>query len=71
MSIIVDNGLEDLWRRENLDSSEFTRHDRSSSIRSRTARVYTEIKTAGSTKINHIIVSFNDHHNAISIDRFP
>ena len=27
--LIVDNGLEDLWRRENPDSSEFTRYDRS------------------------------------------
>ena len=27
--LIVDNGLEDLWRRENLDSNEFTRYDRS------------------------------------------
>ena len=28
--LIVDNGLEDPRRRENLDSSEFTRSDRSS-----------------------------------------
>ena len=27
--IIVDNGLEDLWRRENLDSPEFICYDRS------------------------------------------
>ena len=27
--LIVDNGLEDLWRREKLDSSEFTRYNRS------------------------------------------
>ena len=27
--LIVDNGLEDLWRRENPDSPEFTRCDRS------------------------------------------
>ena len=26
---IMDNGLEDLWRRENLDSPEFTCYDRS------------------------------------------
>ena len=32
--LIVDNGLEDLWRRENPDSSEFTRCNRSSGIRS-------------------------------------
>ena len=27
--LIVDNGLEDLWRREDPDSLEFTRYDRS------------------------------------------
>ena len=27
--LIVDNGPEDLWRRENPDSPEFTRYDRS------------------------------------------
>ena len=27
--LIKDNELEDLWRRENPDSSEFTRYDRS------------------------------------------
>ena len=27
--LIVDNGLEDLWRRENPDSLEFTCYDRS------------------------------------------
>ena len=27
--LIVDNELEDLWRRENPDSPEFTRYDRS------------------------------------------
>ena len=27
--IIVDNGLEDLWKRGNPDSPEFTRYDRS------------------------------------------
>ena len=27
--LLVDNGLEDLWRRENPDSSEFTYYDRS------------------------------------------
>ena len=45
--LIVDNGLEDLWRRENLDSPELY------------------------TKINHIMVSFTNHYNAISIDRLP
>ena len=69
--LIVDNGLEDLWRRENPDSSEFTRYDRSSGTRSRIDRIYTDIKTASNTKINHIMVSFTDHYNAISIDRLP
>ena len=27
--LIVYNGLEDLWRRENPDSSKFTRYDKS------------------------------------------
>ena len=27
--VILDNGLEDIWRRENPDSPEFTCHDRS------------------------------------------
>ena len=63
--LIVDNGLEDLWRRENPDSSEFTCYDRSSGTRSRTERVYTGIKMASNTKINHIRVSFTEHYNAI------
>ena len=69
--LIVDNGLEDLWRRENPDSSEFTRYDRSSGTRSRIDRVYTDIKIASNTKINHIMLSFTGHYNAIFIDRFP
>ena len=32
-------------------------------------RVYTDIKIANNTKINHLTVSFTDHYNAISIDR--
>ena len=32
-------------------------------------RVYTDIKIANNNKINHIMVSFTDHYNAISIDR--
>ena len=38
---------------------------------SRIDRVYTDIKIANNTKINHIMVSFTNHYNAISIDRFP
>ena len=33
--------------------------------------IYTDIKIAYNTKINHIMVSFTDHYNAISIDRLP
>ena len=62
----MDNGLEDLWRRENQDSSEFIRYDRSSGTRSRIERVYTDIKIASNTKINHIMVSFTDHYRFIS-----
>ena len=68
--LIVDNELDDLWRRENPDFSEFTRYDRSSGTRYRVDRIYTDIKAASNTKINHIVVSFTDHYNAIFIDRF-
>ena len=37
--LIVENGLKNLWRRENSDSS-----DRSSGIRSSIGKVYTDIK---------------------------
>ena len=67
--LIVDNGLKDLWRRENPDFSELTRYDRSSDIKSRIARVYTNTKSADNTKNNHIMVAFTDHYNATSIDR--
>ena len=67
--LIVDNRLDDLWRRKNLDSSEFTHYDSSSGTRPRIDRVYTDIKIASNTKINHIMVSFSDHYNAIFIDR--
>ena len=67
----TDHGLDDLWTRENQDSSEFTRYDRSFGTRSRIGRVCTDIKIAGNTKINHIIVFFTDLYNAIFIDRFP
>ena len=38
---------------------------------SRTHRVYTDIKIVDNTKINHIMVSFTDYYNAISIDTRP
>ena len=67
--LIVDNGLEGLWRREKPDSSEFTRCDRSSGTRSRIDRIYTDIKIASNAKINHVMVSFTNHYNSTSIDR--
>ena len=59
--LIVYNGLEDLWRREDPDSSEFTSCNRSSRTRSTIDSVYTDIKKASNTKINHIMVLFTDH----------
>ena len=69
--IILDNGLEDLWRRENPDFSEFTHYDRSSDSRSRIGRAYTDIKISNNTKINHIMVSFTDHYNSFPLERLP
>ena len=40
--LIVDNGREDLWRRENPVFSEFTHYDRSSGTRSRIDKAYTD-----------------------------
>ena len=68
--LIMDNGLVDLWRRENPDFSEFTCYDKSSGTRSRIDRIYTDIKIASNTKIDHIMVSFTDHYNPVFIDRF-
>ena len=68
---IVDNELEDLWRRENPNSSEFTCYDRSFGTRSKVERVYTDTKIANNNKINYIMVSFPDHYNTISLDRLP
>ena len=42
--LILDNGLEDICRRENPDSSEFTHYNRSSGTRSTIDRVYTDLK---------------------------
>ena len=68
--IIMDNGLEDLWRRENPETSEFTHYDRSSGTRSRTDRAYTDKKIANNTKITHKMISFSDHYNALIINKF-
>ena len=41
--LIMDNVFEDLWRRENPDSSELTHYDRYSGTRSRIDNVYIDI----------------------------
>ena len=69
--LIVDNGLEDLWRRKKTDSSELIRFERSSGTISRTDMVCTSIVIAINTKIIGIMISFSDHYNAIFIDRLP
>ena len=68
--VIVDNGLKVLWRMKNTDSSEFTHYNRFSGSWSIDS-IYTDIKMTSNTTINHIMVSFTDHDNAILIDRFP
>ena len=67
--LVLENRLEDLWRRENPDTSESTRYNRSSGTRSRIDRAYTDIKIANNTRIDHKMVSFSDHYNALIIDR--
>ena len=69
--LIVDNGLEDLWRRENSDNTEFTRYNRSSGTRSRIGKAYTDIKIANSIKSNHKMISVTDHYEAITTDESP
>ena len=68
--LIMDNVLEDLWRRKNPDISGFTHYDRSSGTRSRIDRVYNDKKIVNNTKINHKMISFSDHYNTLFIDRF-
>ena len=63
------HGVQDMWRREKPDTSEFTHYDRSSGTRSRIDRVYTDIKIANNNKINHKMISFSDHYNDLFIDR--
>ena len=65
----MDNGLKDLLKRENPDSSKFTHYDKSSGTRPMIDRVYTDTKIANNTKINYTMVSFTDHYNAIYVDR--
>ena len=68
---IVGNELEYLWIWENPDSSEFICYDNSSGTRSMIDRFYNDRKIASNTKINNIIVFFNDHYNVAFIDIFP
>ena len=58
--LIMDNGLEDLWKMESPDCFEFTRYKRYSGARSTIDRVFNDIKMASNTKINHIMISFTD-----------
>ena len=58
-----------VYGKERTQIPEFTRYDRSSGAKSRIDRVYTDIKIVNNTKINHIVLSFTDLSNAISIDR--
>ena len=72
--LIMDNGsviIEDLWRRKSSYSSEFIDCDRSSVTRSRIDKVDTDVKIASNTKINHMMVSFTDHYNTISLNKIP
>ena len=65
----MENWLEDLWRRENVDASEFTHYDGFSGTRSKIDRAYADIKIANNTRIKRKMISFSDHHNALLIDR--
>ena len=69
--LIVDKRLEDLYRRKNLDSLDFTNYDRSSGTRCKRGKVCTHKTTANNTKINQMMLFFTDHYNAISLDRLP
>ena len=71
IKLIVNNGLEDLWRRENTDSSVSARYNRSPGTRFRICRVYADLKISNNTKINHIMGSIAGHNNAISVKTIP
>ena len=58
-------------RKNHISLSLSTALDLLFGTRSRIDRVYTHIKIASNTKINHIMVSSNDLYNDISIDRLP
>ena len=71
--LIVNNGIEDLWRKENPGSSEFTHCDRSSGTSSSIDRVFTRIRIANNiiNIINLIMVSSTDHYNTIFLETLP
>ena len=69
--LIVDKWHQDLWRREIPDSSEFYPYRQVLWQGFRIYTVYTDIKIASNTKINHIMVSYTDNYNTISIGRLP
>ena len=59
-------GLQDYMENENKgNENKIILED----FRSRIDRVYADTKIANNNKINHIMISFTDHYNAISIDR--
>ena len=64
--LIADNRLEDLWRRD-PDSLQFTHYDRS--FGKDPGQTGSDLKIANNAKINHIMVSFKDYYNVVSIDR--
>ena len=53
--VIVDNGFEDLWKRENPDSAEFTHYNGVILQRFRIDRIYTDIKIVKNSKNNQIM----------------
>ena len=63
----VDNRLR-IYGEKRSQIPEFMCYGFNCKGRSRIDRVYNDIKIAKSTKGNHIMVSFTDHYNAISID---
>ena len=68
--LIVDNcSTRGSMEEEDPDFCEFTLYDRSSGTRSKIEKIYTDIKIGNITNSNHIMVSFTDHYNAISLHR--
>ena len=68
--LIVDNGLEDLG--EGRTQIPLSSPATIGSLQGSTIDwVYTDKKIANNIKINHIMVSFTNHYNAISIERLP